>query len=510
MKYHFTLLLAFLAFNCFAQANLAKISEGKTKLALNELRDFIALPNDANSLEDIDKNVAWLEAAFEKRQFTTQVLKTINTPLFFAERKYPGAKSTILFYMHFDGQSVDPAKWTQKSPYRATLRERENSGDWKTIAWANAEQEIDPDWRIFGRSASDDKGPIVMLLNAIDAMDENEIQGAVNIKVVLDGEEEKGSKQLAMAVEKYSELLAADHMVINDGPMHLSGQPTVIFGCRGNVTVNLTAYGPRSHQHSGHYGNYAPNPVFRLSQLLASMKDEDGRVIIPGYYDGISFDAEARVIMAAVPDDTELIHKTIGIAAPEKVGRNYQESLQYPSLNVRGIAAAWVGKNARTIVPSEATAAIDIRLVPESDPDRLIALVKSHIESMGYLVLDRAPTEAERLKYPKIVQLEANRKATLPFRTDVNSLTGQWVEKALLNGWGKKPIKVRIMGGTVPTTTFINGLDIPAIIVPLVNADNNQHSPDENLRIGNLTNGIRTFMSILMQEIEEPLNATKR
>lgn len=510
MKYLLTLLLTAASLATLAQSkDLSKIGQAKTRPALNELKDFIALPNDANDLKDIDRNIVWLEAAFKKRKFTTQVLKTINTPLFFAERKYPGARSTILFYMHFDGQSVDPAKWSQQNPYEATLRERGEEGTWNAMDWNKAEGDIDPDWRIFGRSASDDKGPIVMLLNAIDAMDENQLKGAVNIKVVLDGEEEKGSRQLAMAVEKYNDLLSADHMVINDGPMHLSGEPTVIFGCRGNVTINLTAYGPRSHQHSGHYGNYAPNPVFRLSQLLAGMKDEDGRVIIPGYYDGIEFDADAKAVMAAVPDDTGLIHKTIGIAAPEKVGNNYQESLQYPSLNVRGISAAWVGKNARTIVPAEATAAIDIRLVPESDPNRLIGLVKSHIESKGYVVLDHAPTEEERLKYPKIVQLEASRKATLPFRTDVNSLTGQWVQKALLNGWGKEPIKIRIMGGTVPTTTFINGLEIPAIIVPLVNADNNQHSPDENLRIGNITNGVRTFMSILMQDVDESLG-TKR
>lgn len=511
MRFPITLLLIAVSFTSLAQStDLSKISEDKTRPALNELRSFIALPNDANCLEDIAKNIIWLEEAFSKRKFSTQVLETINTPLFFAERKYPGATSTILFYMHFDGQSVDPAEWSQNDPYNATLRGQTKEGEWKVLDWKRAENKINPDWRIFGRSSSDDKGPIVMLLNAIDAMDENQLKGVVNIKVVLDGEEEKGSKQLAMAVEKYNELLAADHMVINDGPMHLSGEPTVIFGCRGNVTINLTAYGPRTHQHSGHYGNYAPNPVFRLSQLLAGMKDEEGRVIIPGYYDGIDFDAEARSIMAAVPDDTEVIHKTVGIAEPEKVGSNYQESLQYPSLNVRGISAGWVGKNARTIVPAEATAAIDIRLVPESNPDRLIGLVKSHIESKGYVVLDHEPSEEERLKYPKMVKLEANRKATLPFRTDVNSLTGQWVQKALLNGWGKEPIKIRIMGGTVPTTTFINGLDIPAIIVPLVNADNNQHSPDENLQIGNITNGVRTFMSILMQDVEGSLGNSKR
>lgn len=503
-------LLSIINLNGQERNQLEKISDSKTKVALQQLREFIALPNDANYLEDIDRNLAWLEVAFKSRNFETKILETSNTPLFFAERRYPSATSTVLFYMHFDGQSVDKSKWSQQDPYTSTLRERSEDGNWEAMEWEKAEGEINPDWRIFGRSASDDKGPIVMLLNAIAAMDENNMEGAVNIKVVLDGEEEKGSRQLEMAVEKYGDMLSADHMIINDGPMHLSGEPTVIFGCRGNVTINITAYGPKSHQHSGHYGNYAPNPVFRLSQLLGSMKDEDGRVIIEGYYDGIVFDDEAKAIMAAVPDDVNLIHKTIGIAQPEKVGNNYQEALQYPSLNVRGISAAWVGKEARTIVPAEALAAIDMRLVPESDPNRLIDLVKQHIEDKGYLVLDRAPTDAERLKYAKIVQLESSRKATMPFRTDVNSPTGQWVQKAMLDGWGKDPIKIRIMGGTVPITTFINGLDIPAVIVPLVNADNNQHSPDENLRVGNITNGIRTYMSILMQPIEAPLTESKR
>ncbi len=501
MRYLFTISLLSITITLSAQ-DFGKISATKTRVALKELKEFVAIPNDALYLEDIKKNVVWLESAFKRRKFTTQVLETSNTPLFFAERKYSGAESTILFYMHFDGQSVEPAKWSQEDPFKATLRQKQG-GAWTAMDWTKIEGEIDPDWRIFGRATADDKGPIVMLLNAIDAMDENGLDAKVNIKVVLDGEEEKGSKQLAGAVEKYRDILAADHLVINDGPMHLSGEPTVVFGCRGIVTINLTAYGPKAHQHSGHYGNYAPNPVFRLSQLLASMKDEDGRVVIPGYYDGIQFDEEAKAVMNAVPDNITLIHNTIGIADPEKVGKNYQESLQYPSLNVRGMQAAWVGNEVRTIVPSQAMAAIDIRLVPESDPDRLIALVKSHIESKGYKVLDREPTEQERLTIPKIVKLEKSRKATLPFRTDINSVTGQWVSKAMFNGWNKEPVKIRIMGGTVPTTTFINGLDIPAVIVPMVNADNNQHSPDENLRIGNLTSGIRSFMSILSQSVEE-------
>ena len=476
------------------QSPVMEKSKKQTVSAANELIQFVKIANDANNPEDIDKNIDWLTEAFTKRGFDTKVLPTAKTPLFFAEKKAKGALSTLLFYMHFDGQSVDPSKWDQGDPYIAEIKEKK-SGEWQTIA-KKLEANYDPEWRIFGRSTSDDKGPIVMLLNAIDIMQSEKMDLGYNIKVVLDGEEEKGSSHLAAAVEQYKEILSADHFIINDGPMHLSGKPTVIFGCRGNTGLVLTVYGPRTHQHSGHYGNYAPNPVFRLSQLLASMKDEEGRVIIPGYYDGITLDQKTREVLNSVPDNIEQIHSIIGIAEPEKVGNTYQESLQYPSLNVRGMAAAWVGPETRTIVPESATASIDIRLVPESDPDRLKGLVISHIEKQGYYIIDREPTDEERMSHPKIIKITSG-GATSPFRTDLDSPTGKIITSSIEKGFGESPVKIRIMGGTVPTADFINTLNVPALIVPLVNADNNQHSPNENLRVGNITTGIATFISIL-------------
>lgn len=486
---------------CFSYAQtsyrkLALLSASKKLIAIDELKEFVALPNDALFPKDIEKNIAWLEKAFERRKFSTKILPTARTPLFFAEKKSPGASHTILFYMHFDGQSVDPTKWDQGDPYTAVLKKNDGQG-WEKIDWSNLDRGTNDDWRIFGRSTSDAKGPIVMFLQALDIMEENNLTPASNIKVILDGEEEKGSAHLAATVDQYKNLLSANHMIINDGPMHLSGEPTIVFGCRGVTRLDLTVYGPAKHQHSGHYGNYAPNAAFRLSRLLASMKNKEGKVLIEGYYDGIELGEEVKGILAKVPDDPQLIHSTIGIADPEKVGANLQEALQYPSLNVRGLSSAWVGDQARTIVPAEATAAIDLRLVPESDPVRLHQLIKDHIVAQGYFVVDREPTMEERLSYPKIARVNSG-SATLPFRTNIGSPTGNWVTTALTNAWDKEPVKIRIMGGTVPISPFINGLDIPAVIVPLVNPDNNQHSPDENLRIGNLTNGIQTFLALLL------------
>ncbi len=492
----FLLLISGLALGQPTTQALRDLSDEKLKPAILELKEFVALPNDALYPNDIKKNIEWLEGAFRERNFSTQILPTSRTPLFFAEKKSPQATSTVLFYMHFDGQSVDPSKWDQDSPWESVLKKAVGES-WEEIPWSNLEGQVSDDWRMFGRSTSDDKGPIVMLLQAMDILSENKLTPSINIKVILDGEEEKGSQHLPAAVEQYKEILSADHLIINDGPMHLTGEPTLIFGCRGITRVDLGGRRIIKKQHSGHYGNYAPNPAFRLSRLLSSMKDENGRVIIDGYYDGIQFNGSTKQVRVGIRDKHDQVRQTLGIAKPEQVGANLQESLQFPSLNVRGLSSGWVGNEARTIVPSEATAAIDVRLVPESEPERLKELIRNHIEKQGYYVINRDPTPEERLAKPKIAKLTSGGN-TLPFRTAINSPTGKWLAKAMMFGWEKEPVKIRIMGGTVPIATFINQLNIPAVVVPLVNPDNNQHSPNENLRLGNIKSGIRTFLSIML------------
>jgi acetylornithine deacetylase/succinyl-diaminopimelate desuccinylase-like protein len=168
----------------------------------------------------------------------------------------------------------------------------------------------------------------------------------------------------------------------------------------------MTVYGPKQELHSGHYGNYAPNPAQTLARLLASMKDDEGRVTIPGYYDAVKLDEESQKVMRAVPDDEPTLRKRLGIAEAEKVGGNYQEALQYPSLNVRGMQSADIGLRARTIVPATATAEIDLRTVPETPPQALFDLLKSHVEKQGFHVVKGPPTDEERARHPKLVSLE--------------------------------------------------------------------------------------------------------
>lgn len=467
--------------------------------SIDMFRELLAIPNDAINHDNLHRNIAWSEDAFSTRVFTITEIPTPTVPLLLAERRTQNAEKTVLIYLQLDGQPVDSTRWFQENPYQAVLKQRNESGEFEQISWDRI-NEFDPDWRIFARSASDAKGPVAAFLTALDVASELNIKPNYNIKVIMDFEEELGSPELPQAVIDNKELLAADMLIIFDGPGHISGRPTLTFGARGIATIQLTTYGPVVAQHSGHFGNYAPNPAFRLSQLLASMKEDAGRVTIPGFYDGIEITPEIEEILRAVPDDQEGIKERLQIAETDNVGRYYQEAIQYPSLNVRGMQSGWINDEVRTIIPGWARAEIDVRLVLETDPERLVGLIKSHIENQGYVVLDRTPTREERLEYPKIATFTYN-VAYQSFRTDFDSEVGIWLRKAINSAYDQDPVMIRMSGGSIPISPFVTTLGIPAVTVPTVNRDNNQHSPNENLRLGNYRNAIKTFVSILKEEL---------
>ncbi len=480
--------------------DLVQLSDKHFNQGVEILNQLLSIPNDSNFPEQLEPNLVWCEDNFQSRGWKTERLNTAGFPLLLAEKRVPKASKTILFYFHVDGQPVDRKRWEQEDPFRPTLKKRGENGKWLAIPMESLKESYDPEWRIFARSASDDKGPLAMFLTALDILANQKISPNYNIKVILDFEEEIGSPNLGGAVIAHKEKLAADFMLIMDGPRHLSNEPTLNFGARGIAELTLTVFGPKAAQHSGHYGNYAPNPAFRLSQLLASMKDEEGRVTIKGYYDGITLSDEEKSILQKVPDDEQQIRKQLGIGSVDKVGITYQESLQFPSLNIRGMSSGWVGKEVRTIVPSDATAEIDIRLVPESDPERLFQLIQNHIQAQGYHILTENPTDEERMKYPKLLKWEGT-ISYKAFRTPFESEPGVWLNKAFLRAFGKEPIRSRISGGSLPISPFVDALNIQAVTVVTVNADNNQHGPNENIRLGNFKEGIRTALSILTQPL---------
>lgn len=463
-------------------------------------RELLGLPNDAHDAAAIARLYDWLDTAFRERGFRTTRLETPGHPLLLAERAFPDAERTALVYLQADGQPVDPAHWDQEDPYRPVLKEATPDGGWRTIPWERLSGERDPDWRVFARSASDSKGPVAQFLQAMTLLDRAGVSPDVDLKVIVDFEEEQGSPNLPEAVVRNRDRLAADMLVIFDGPPHISGEPTLVFGARGIAMVTLTAHGPRVPQHSGHYGNYVPNPAHALARLLASMKDDAGRVTIPGWYDGVTIDDSVREILAAVPDDEAAIRRRIGIATIDSVATTLQQALQYPSLNIRGLEAAWVGDQVRTIIPATATAEIDIRLVVESDPVRLLSLLREHIQRQGFHIIDGEPTEAERLTHPRLVTFRSN-IAYAAFRTDYDSAPGRWLTRALTRLHGEPPIRIRTHGGSIPISPFVSTLGVPAVIVPTVNPDNNQHSPNENLRVGSFVRGIATILAVLQEPV---------
>jgi acetylornithine deacetylase/succinyl-diaminopimelate desuccinylase-like protein len=480
---------------------LQALTDEFVQFGFQTYHEFLRLPNDAaNHPDDLDTVIQWLEVAFQARGFHTERLPTPSIDLLLAERTAPGADRTVLIYLQADGQPVDTTAWSQASPWTPVLKEQDESGQWTEIPWARLYGDYDDEWRIFARSAADSKGPIAQFLTALTAMDEAGAKPDFNIKVIIDTEEELGSPPLPEAVRRFRDKLAADMLVIFDGPPHASGQPTLTFGARGIASLTLTTFGPRAPQHSGHYGNYLPNPALRLAQILASMKDEHGRVTIPSFYDGITIDDETRRILSRVPDDEVEIQRAMGVAKVDSVAGSLQEALQYPSLNIRGMRAAWVGSESRTIIPATATAEIDVRLVVESDPDRLLGLIREHIEGLGYQVIDHAPTDQERLAIPNLVRFNSS-VSYRAFRTDFNSEPGRWLRAAMVHLNGEDPIMIRTGGGSIPISPFVSTLGIPAVIVPSVNPDNNQHSPNENLRVRDFVEGIRTLLGVLTQPL---------
>lgn len=483
----------------FAQREFKEVAKKIGLENIEEFKSFLALANDAAIPEDISHNISWAESQLEALGFKVETLETSALPLLLANQTFKKGKPTIAFYMHLDGQGVDRTKWGQKDPYKAVLKKATNNG-FQEVEWDKLKEEDVNEYRIFARSSSDDKGPFMMLITALNYLKSQGKSPAYNIKMILDFEEEKSSPGLPEAVKKYKDRLMAEMLLILDGPVHSSGKPTLVFGNRGISSITLTTYGPLVPQHSGHYGNYIPNPALDLTKALATMKDDQGRVLIPGFYDGISLDSEVKRILEGVPSEEKAIKERTQTKRNDLVGTTYQESIQYPSLNIRGIQSGWVGKQARTIIPATATAEIDIRLVLESDPHKLIQSVKTHLTDLEFTVLDHTPSKEERMRFDKIIQM--NSKVAYPaFRTNTESKEGKWLNRVLTQYYGEKPVIIRTSGGSVPISPFVSELGVPAIGVPTVNLDNNQHSPNENLRIGNYLTGIESFLVLLSSKL---------
>jgi acetylornithine deacetylase/succinyl-diaminopimelate desuccinylase-like protein len=483
-----------------SKGEILNLSHKKFPEAVLQLKTFLEIPNDGHNPEQIQTNLKKCQELFADLDFKSQVIPTGGAPLLFAEKTFHKNAKTVLFYLQIDGQPVDTTKWEQKNPFLPVLKEPVGVDQWKDINFESLKTTYNPEWRIFARSSSDSKGPAMSLITALQILQSKKKKPAYNIKVIMDFQEELGSPLLPETVKKNQDLLKADAVLIMDGTRHLSNLPTLTYGARGIATATLKVFGPKVPLHSGQYGNFAPNPVFSTARLLGKLKDESGRVTLPGFYDGINLSENEKKVLNSLPEDLDRIKLDLGIVEQEGIGATYQEALQYPSLNIRGLEAAYVGKEVRTIIPNEVIVEIDMRLVPESDGEKLMKSLRNFISSEGFHLVDSIPTEEERKNYPKLASF-TYKLGSKAFRTDFDTNVGHMLNRALNRIFGDEVINMRTTGGSQPIGAFIETLGIPAVSIRIPNPDNNIHAPNENLRLGNYMEGIQSCLAILDEPI---------
>jgi len=465
---------------------------------VRELSAFVAIPNLASDSAGIRRNAEHLMAMMRARGIATRLLQSPagGPPAVYGELPAPGATKTVVFYAHYDGQPVDTTQWTTP-PWQPVLRDKSLEMGGRAIEIPTTAGSMNGEWRLYGRSASDDKAPIVAFLVALDALRASGTTPSVNLKFFFEGEEEAGSGHLRANLERNAALLRADAWLFGDGPVHQSRRQQIVFGVRGVTGAEVTVYGPSHGLHSGHYGNWAPNPVTMLANLIASMRDDDGRIRIAHFYDDVApISAAERRALAQIPMVDSALRAEVQLGATEANDASLVERIMLPALNLRGIRGGGVGATASNTIPTEATASIDFRLVPRQTPEHVRQLVEAHLRAQGYTIVDHTPTPAERMQHARIAKVtwESGYPAT---RVSMDSPLAQAVSRAAQEAVDAPIVRLPTLGGSLPLYTFESVLHTPVIVLPIVNHDNNQHAANENVRLQNLFDGIQVYGGVV-------------
>ncbi len=468
---------------------------------LSEFASLLRLPNVTGEVGQLRVNAEELKRRFEARGGSMEVVALDGaSPVVIGELRCDAPTATLGVYVHYDGQPVDPDNWTH-DPFSASLLSGPLHDGGTVIDYPGPGDQIDPEWRIYSRGASDDKTPFGAIAAALDALDRFGISRTVDLVFLFEGEEESGSPNLERYMRDLAPRLSADAWLLCDGPVHQSRTPQVAFGARGFSGFDLTFYGPERELHSGHYGNWVPNPAFELAAFLASCKDESGRVTIDGFYDDTHPVGEAdRAAIDALPPIEDRLQDELGFGGPEVAGSTYPDRLMIPSFNVRGLRAAAVGAGARNVIPAEATASVDIRLAAGDDPDEMIERVRGHLRQHRYHVLDRDPTPTERRAHRRLARLvpaPAYRAARIPMDSPLATTLLAVCREAA----GGDVVALPTFGGSIPLYLFEDVLEAQVAVLPIANHDNNQHAPDENIRIANLWYGVDLWATLLTTDL---------
>ena len=479
----------------YRQANEAVI--------LGEFAELLRYPNRAFTPE-IREAAVYIRDRMREAGVETELLELEGaSPLVLGVVEVPGATRTLGIYVHYDGQPVDPSSWTHE-PFEPTLYDAAMEAGGRPIDLPPEGAPVDPEWRIYARSAGDDKAPIAAILPVLRSFTEAGLTPTSNLVFMFDGEEEAGSRNLGTYMEMASDVLDdIDIWLFFDGPAHSSGRPQVVFGVRGASGMEVTVYGASRNLHSGHYGNWAPDTGIILARLLASMKDDDGRVLVDGWYE--TFDAigdEERAALEAMPDGEDELKRELGLVRTEGEPETLPERLLLPALNVRGITSGNTGDLAANVIPNTAVASLGIRMVRGNTAEQLRELIVAHIERQGFHVVEDDPDMETRLRYPRIAKVTGGLVGSIASRTSMANPFAQSVTAAARaaaeRAFGEGALVVAPgMGGTLPLYLFTDVAGKPAMVVPVANHDNNQHAPDENLRIANLWYAIDLYAALM-------------
>jgi acetylornithine deacetylase/succinyl-diaminopimelate desuccinylase-like protein len=425
------------------------------------------------------------------------------SPLVLGRLDVPGASRTLGIYVHYDGQPTDPSNWTH-DPFEPTLYTAAMEAEGRPIEMPADGQAVDPEWRLYARSAGDDKAPIAAILPVLRSFADASVTPTSNLVFMFDGAEEAGSRNLREYMEMSEEVIGdIDIWLFFDGPAHASGRPQLTFGVRGASGMEVTVYGATRNLHSGHYGNWAPDTGNVLARLLASMKDDDGRVLIEGWYD--TFDPigpEEQAALEAMPEWDEELKRELGLVRTEGEPESLPERLLVPALNVRGITSGNTGSLARNVIPNTAVASLGIRMVKGNTAPQLRELIVRHIEAQGFHVVEEDPDMETRLRYPRIAKVTGGQGGSVASRTSMADPFAQSIvaaaNAAADRAFGQGALVVAPgMGGTLPLFLFTDVAGKPAVVVPVANHDNNQHAPDENLRIANLWYAVDLYAALM-------------
>lgn len=449
---------------------------------LDGFNALLSIPNVAADPANLRRNADTLVNLLRERHFDTRLLSIPDAPpVVFGERRVPGAKHTFVFYAHYDGQPVTPSEW-DSPPFKPTLRM------------------VDGEQRIYARSAGDDKAAIYAQLTALDALDAAHLPLRSNIRFVWEGEEEAGSPHLEQILSQNRDIVHGDVWLVCDGPVDQSRQQTVVFGARGDAHLEITVYGPNRGLHSGHYGNWAPNPAMMLVQLLAGMKDDQGHVLIPHFYDGIvPLSNVEKQALARAPVNDDKLRQELALGHVDGGGAHLLDLLNLPSLNINGISSGQTGPRATNVIPSMATVDLDLRLVVGIDWRKQQDRVIDYIRSQGYFVVDAPPDRATLIAHPKVAFVKKDMAGYNAARTPMDLPIAAEVLAAVKAARGNV-IEWPTMGGSVPLGAMERAASTRTITIPIANHDDNQHAANENLRLQNLWDGIETMASLLSMQ----------